>query len=413
MPRYLLKQRQGWYAVLEVPKALKGKLGKTRFKQTLSTQSLTIAQERVLPLIIQWKRLFVAVRTGDDSSLEGAVALHRSHIEFHRKDGWTENEIKDMSIDVLPHWKHEPEKHKEAVLVHDIAFGKKFLLTEYFDEWQESSKHLAQKTRDMQRRDVIEFCKEFRFASDATWHKVVKWVDTELLQKRGLSEATARRIISACRAYWKWLMRHRGLEDSSPFTDVVPNKKTGRSAKPKRKGFDVEDYRRLLAAASKNNKHLSDLIRLGAHTGCRIEELCSLKLDNVKPDRLVIEDAKTQAGWREIPIHKDVSKLVADLARESSDGFLISGLTFNKYGDRSNAIGKRFGRLKHSLNYGSDYVFHSFRKGLARQLETNGVPENISARLLGHEINTMTYGLYSGGVDFSVLVGAISKVSWH
>jgi integrase len=190
-------------------------------------------------------------------------------------------------------------------------------------------------------------------------------------------------------------MRHRGLEDSSPFTDVVPNKKTGRSAKPKRKGFDVEDYRRLLAAASKNNKHLSDLIRLGAHTGCRIE------------------DAKTQAGWREIPIHKDVSKLVADLARESSDGFLISELTFNKYGDRSNAIGKRFGRLKHSLNYGSDYVFHSFRKGLARQLETNGVPENISARLLGHEINTMTYGLYSGGVDFSVLVGAISKVSWH
>ncbi|WP_420806464.1 DUF6538 domain-containing protein [Octadecabacter arcticus] len=51
MPRYLLKQRQGWYAVLEVPKALKGKLGKTRFKQTLSTQSLTIAQERVLELL--------------------------------------------------------------------------------------------------------------------------------------------------------------------------------------------------------------------------------------------------------------------------------------------------------------------------------------------------------------------------
>ena len=112
-----------------------------------------------------------------------------------------------MSLDVLPHWKHEPEKYKETALVHDISFGKKFLLTEYFNDWQESSKHLAQKTRDMQRRDVIEFCKEFRFASDATWHKVVKWVDTELLQKRGLSEATARRIISACRAYWKWLMR--------------------------------------------------------------------------------------------------------------------------------------------------------------------------------------------------------------
>ena len=44
---------------------------------------------------------------------------------------------------------------------------------------------------------------------------------------------------------------------------------------------------------------------------------------------------------------------------------LFPELTLNKYGERSNAIGKRFGRLKTKLGYGEDYVFHSFRKGFA------------------------------------------------
>jgi integrase len=105
--------------------------------------------------------------------------------------------------------------------------------------------------------------------------------------------------------------------------------------------------------------------------------------------------------------------LVLALSNQSLDGFLLSGLSENKYGDRSNAIGKRFGRLKTKLGYGRDYVFHSFRKSIARQLEEAGVPENISARLVGHEIQTMTYGLYSGGADFDAKDKAINNVSWQ
>jgi integrase len=135
---------------------------------------------------------------------------------------------------------------------------------------------------------------------------------------------------------------------------------------------------------------LQNLIKLGAHTGARIEEICSLTLAKVASDRFQIEDAEPEAGWREIPIHKDIKKLVLALSSQSLDGFLLTGLSENKYGDRSNAIGKRFGRLKAKLGYGGDYVFHSFRKSIARQLEEAGVPENISARLVGHEIQTMT-----------------------
>jgi len=38
-----------------------------------------------------------------------------------------------------------------------------------------------------------------------------------------------------------------------------------------------------------------------------------------------------------------------DNSESTKDGYVLSGLTTNKYGDRSNAIGKRFGRLKRDL----------------------------------------------------------------
>ena len=56
MPKFLLKQRQGWYAVLEIPKALRKHFGKVRFKQSLETDSLSIANSRVLPVIAEWKQ---------------------------------------------------------------------------------------------------------------------------------------------------------------------------------------------------------------------------------------------------------------------------------------------------------------------------------------------------------------------
>ena len=146
--------------------------------------------------------------------------------------------------------------------------------------------------------------------------------------------------------------------------------------------------------------------------GARIKEFYSLKLGDITEDRFKIEDAKTSAGIREIPIHSHIKKLVSQLEKDSRDGYLLSGLTFNKYGDRSNAIGKQFGRLKTEMGYGPDYVFHSFRKGVATQLETAGIAENVTARLLGHDFQTMSYGLYSGGVSFDVLAKALGKISW-
>lgn len=408
LPDYLIQRRRVWYAVMEVPKALRNKFGKARLKQTLQTESLSIAEARVRPVVVEWKRQIELARSGA-TNLEAKVFKWRQLANESRQSGWSESEVMDMSLDVLDG--DDPDSDD----VHQITFGKKHLLSEHIDSYI-ATLTTEQKSQDMARADIKRFAKKFKFAQDVTKKSLIKWVEDDLMAQRGLSAATCRRIMSACRGYWAYLERHKELDLLPPFSGVVPSakkKKTKTDVKDRRKHFTPTDYKKLLDAAQVADPILADLIRLGAYTGCRIEELCSLKLDCVTDDRFTIEDAKTEAGWRVIPIHNHIRQLVARLRDTSTDGYLLTGLTFNKYGDRSNAIGKRFGRLKSKCGYGSDYVFHSFRKGVATQLETAHVQENVTARLLGHDLNTMSYGLYSGGVSYDVLSETMAHLSWE
>lgn len=409
MPDYLLKQRQGWYAVLEIPKSVRPKFKRVRFKQTLETDSISIAKRRVLPIIAEWKRLIELARNGA-SDFEGELSEWRDHTREYKAKGLSTKEIEDIAFDVAINLHPDPDRGAQ---LYQVTSGKQVFLGEHIDTYL-ASQELEPKTVDMKRNDINRFVEKFRFDDEVTNKAVADWVETELMGKHGLSGATCRRIISTIRGYWMYLERRQNLNAPYPFQSVVPTtRRTKKDIREKRKGFTPSDYRRLLQAVPESDTQLSDLIQLGAYTGCRIEELCALTLVHVSSNRIRIEDAKTEAGWREIPLHQRIKQTVARLVDSSKDGYLLSDLTFNKYGDRSNAIGKRFGRLKAACGYGPDYVFHSFRKGVATQLETALVPENHVARLLGHDLKTMSYGLYSGGVSFEVLQNAIKMLDWE
>jgi len=75
-------------------------------------------------------------------------------------------------------------------------------------------------------------------------------------------------------------------------------------------------------------------------------------------------------------------------------------------------IGKRFGRLKTEAGFSKAHVFHSIRKTVATMLDNAGVPEGIAADILGHEKQTMTYGLYSGGTSLERKQRAIESLRY-
>ena len=51
------------------------------------------------------------------------------------------------------------------------------------------------------------------------------------------------------------------------------------------------------------------------------------------------------------------------------------------------------------MGFDDRHVFHSIRKTVVTILEDKGVSENVVADIVGHEKNTITFGLYSGGVS--------------
>ena len=92
-----------------------------------------------------------------------------------------------------------------------------------------------------------------------------------------------------------------------------------------RQPFEPDDVVQLLDAAIKRgDDQLADLIRLGMWTGCRIEELCALKVEQVKDDHFSLEDAKTKAGWRDVPIHRELAQTMTRLIEDSVDGYVLS-----------------------------------------------------------------------------------------
>ena len=100
------------------------------------------------------------------------------------------------------------------------------------------------------------------------------------------------------------------------------------------------------------------------------------------------------------------------LVDQSRDGYVFSGLTVNRNGDRGDPLGKRFTRLKRTMGFDDRYVFHSIRKTVVTILENAAVPENVVADIVGHTKRTVTFGLYSGGVSLDVKRAALALLRY-
>ncbi len=415
---YLLWRGHHWHAVLEIPNPLRPHFGKRRFMVTLETDSQRIAERRAAKHVAAWKRQITEAKGGPvevDDAAYWRRALRNAKTEEQRQSilmqiDYAAWDIGAINVDQIG---QAPSSDPEARRFYARAIGALVPFTEHLDEWLATSR-VTVNTQDMQRSDVKRFALQFPIVQEVTRSDVRRWCSA-LMNDDGLMPQTVQRILSALRGYWRYLQSiNVAGEDDEPFSklDVArQNKRTDRRAA--RQPFVPAVVVNLLEAArERGDDQLADLIRLGMWTGCRIEELCALKVEQVKEDHFSVGEAKTEAGWRDVPIHRELAQTMARLIEDSKDGYVLSGLTKNKYGDRSNAIGKRFGRLKMELGFGPQLVFHSIRKTVVTILENAGVAENVVADLVGHEKTTMTFGLYSGGLSLAVKREALDKLAY-
>lgn len=432
LPDFIQKRRRRYYAVLEIPASLRhhypstDKKGKptgrnlVRLVRSLETDSLTVAQRRAGAIVNAWKSEFARLKNEGDDAVFFRHRLQKAKSDAEKRQIMSEIEL--AAGDISATYPDNPtaaqiadiEQHREERRSDFLsrATGQIVGMTDHLDAFLDRQT-TEDKTKAMAKSDVLRFATSFPTVQDVTYEGVQRWVDG-----LGVAPATVKRSLSAIRGYWKYLQRpdvKAVPRDFQPFNSLdLPKPRNG--PKETRRPFEPKDVVKLLIAATAKEETLAALIRIGMWTGCRIEEICSLQTKHVHLRASIpyfeIEDAKTSAGWRQVPIHTVLSNEMAQLVKNSADGYLLSGLSVNKYGDRSPAIGHAFGRLKAKLGFGEQHVFHSIRKTVVTQLENAGIPENVVADIVGHEKPRITYGLYSGGTTLKVKAEALSKLSY-
>lgn len=226
----------------------------------------------------------------------------------------------------------------------------------------------------------------------------------------------------AMRKFHKWACRHnQPYRDqfaalSSPFNEHAHarvGKAGGESWTPYTPAEVVQLHK---AALAKNEQDLADLIKFACYTGCRIEEIGRISastsiFENNQPIAFKVEDSKTAAGIRTIPIHPDLLPLYQHRLDTTQDGFLFAGKE-DKAGKRLNAPQQRFTRLKREQGFTDLHVFHSFRGTVATQLEQAGANALVITSILGHRRGMITFDIYSSGASIKQKTEAITLLEY-
>jgi integrase len=280
-------------------------------------------------------------------------------------------------------------------------------------------------------RAFIEAC------GDVPLSTVTRRIASDFLDKigAGLSNRT-RNAYAMTMALVIETARKRGrFQGENPF-EGQKAKAVGESYKP----FEPAELQRLFAALPRDIspvKHSPEtalpwVALIAAYTGMRLEEICQLTVADIQTKgsnggTVIVFDVhngddghklKTESSARLVPVHSELVRagLLEYVRALPSDGLLFPGLTRRK--SKGGKIGARVGELfrKKLVKLGikrARLCFHSFRHNVAGSLEAAGVAETDAARVTGHAVKGITYGVYSSGPGLKRLAATVEGIRYE
>ena len=249
-----------------------------------------------------------------------------------------------------------------------------------------------------------------------------------------LSVATVNNYITSAEAFWDWC----GSQDRELTNPFKKQKRVKQGVKPREpftvKHLDIIFHDKLFtnhefAPRQTLHPHHFFVPLIGCYSGMRIEEICQLRLSDIKCldeiwlfdiNRELDKKVKNDSSIRKVPIHSALIKfgLLRYYEKLLAEGetLLFPNLlpkTNEKTGEYSysNVPTVWFGRLLKSLNIKTKaLVFHSFRHTFSNAYKQDRYLESVYKELLGHAHNDETLGTYSVAYYHTTLKEAIEAL---
>lgn len=245
---------------------------------------------------------------------------------------------------------------------------------------------------------------------------VTGWLD-KLKQEKALQ--TIQNYISALAQIWDLARnRYHDAPQDNPWRGH------GLEAKSSKVSYEVFTHAELakVFAAMDGDEEMQAVMLIGMYSGMRLNEICSLKTNNIKTVEGVlcfeILEGKTKSAKRLVPVHSALKTHVKSLLLTPSNSFLFyrASIIDRADGKRSTWHTQRFTRAKRKVlgEQGSERkVFHSLRHEFAQQLDRAQVPEDRIALLMGHERGkTESFKTYSKSGSSTELAGYVENIAF-
>jgi integrase len=439
---YLSKRRQTWFVRLAVPPHLQAAIGRRELIRTTKTHDLTVANRVKHSILSELHQQLNAAQLNRELPKESAdyvLAAAREARDAVTK-GITQEGDAERGLDVtierhldLLREKHGEDSvtgdpnitdgHTRAIqIAHRIFSGDDVALLSVHSETYlaEVSKVLRVQTVNDKRRTIAELRKwlgrdvEITAVSRKTAGRYL----ADVLLKRDVRPKTTKDTLSNLSALWVWFLG-RGLAEVNPWARLGSTVTVStRGTRGPRRPWTDDELVKLMKATPKDDP-LFPLTALAVYTGMRREEVCLLRKEDVQGNALTVREGKTDAAVRTVPVHPVIRPLVARLAKQTKDGYLIPGLLTGGADDkRGHLLGKRFGTHIRAEGFADPALcFHTLRNAFIHRCELAGIPETTAKLLVGHSRKaSLTYGNatggYSPGLDVPELAKAMAKVTF-
>ncbi len=242
-----------------------------------------------------------------------------------------------------------------------------------------------------------------------------------------ISAVTVNNRLRKLSAFMNWC-KANGYVKENPLSGLKVM--TG-SAKDARLSFENGDLRKLLdlnALRTEARKHLWRywLPLLGRYTGARLEELCQLHVEDIAEvqgipclrfdDSREDQNLKNGSSRRVIPLHPALIDLgfVGHVHQIKSSGVVRLFPELEPTRDKlGHAPSKWFSRYKHKQGVtDARKTFHSFRHTFIDDMRDAGVQDSLVKRMVGHEDNSVTFGIYGSRTPLKAMLEALQYLDW-